>query len=146
MLLCGVFSIVTPIVASQWGLPAVLVCRVGMGLMQACMLPCVHTLLSKWAPPSERARLGTFAYAGAQFGTVITMPISGFLAASSIGWPSIFYLFGALTILWSTVFLYYGADSPAEHRSISQKEREYIEESLRTTETKDEDKNESKQV
>ncbi|KAL6437426.1 hypothetical protein ACFW04_005133 [Cataglyphis niger] len=145
MLLCGVFSIVTPIVASQWGLPAVLVCRVGMGLMQACMLPCVHTLLSKWAPPSERARLGTFAYAGAQFGTVITMPISGFLAASSIGWPSIFYLFGALTILWSTVFLYYGADSPAEHRSISQKEREYIEESLRTTETKDEDKNESKQ-
>lgn len=58
MLLCGVFNIVTPIVASQWGLPAVLVCRVGMGLMQACMLPCVHTLLSKWAPPSERARLG----------------------------------------------------------------------------------------
>src|SRR5580765_1781354 len=87
---------------------------------------------------------GTFAYAGAQFGTVITMPISGFLAASSVGWPSIFYIFGALAILWSTVFLYFGADSPAENRSISQKEREYIEESLRTTETKNE--NESKQV
>ncbi|KMQ91449.1 inorganic phosphate cotransporter-like protein [Lasius niger] len=71
------------------------------------------------------------------------MPISGYLAASSVGWPSIFYLFGALTILWSTVFLYFGADSPAEHRSISQKEREYIEESLRTTEAKNE--NESKQ-
>lgn len=87
---------------------------------------------------------GTFVYAGAQFGTVITMPISGFLAASSVGWPSIFYIFGALTILWSIVFFYFGADSPAEHRSISQKEREYIEESLRTAETKDED--EPKQV
>ncbi|XP_070162649.1 putative inorganic phosphate cotransporter isoform X2 [Polyergus mexicanus] len=145
MLLCGVFNIVTPIVASQWGLPAVLVCRVGMGLMQACLLPCIQSLLSKWAPPSERARLGTFAYAGAQFGTVITMPISGFLAGSSIGWPSIFYLFGALTILWSSIFFYFGADSPAEHRSISQKEREYIEKSLRITETKDKNKNESKQ-
>lgn len=72
------------------------------------------------------------------------MPISGFLAASNVGWPSIFYIFGALTILWSIVFFYYGADSPAEHRSISQKEREYIEESLRTAETKDEDESKQK--
>lgn len=58
MLLCGVLNVVMPIAASQWALPAVLVCRVGMGLTQACLLPCIHTLLSKWAPPSERARLG----------------------------------------------------------------------------------------
>ncbi|XP_072745687.1 putative inorganic phosphate cotransporter isoform X2 [Anoplolepis gracilipes] len=138
MLLCGILNIVTPIVTSRWDLPAVLVCRIGMGLTQACLLPCVQTLLSKWAPPSERARLGTFAYAGAQFGTVITMPISGFLAMSSLGWPSIFYIFGTLAILWSMVFLYFGADSPAEHRNISQKERMFIEKSLRTTENENE--------
>lgn len=64
------------------------------------------------------------------------MPISGFLAASSVGWPSIFYLFGALSILWSVSFFFLGADLPANHRSISEEEREYIEKSLRTTETK----------
>lgn len=58
MFLCGVFNVIMPIVASKWSLPAVLVCRVGVGLSQACMLPCTHTLLSKWVPPSERARLG----------------------------------------------------------------------------------------
>ncbi|KAL0113305.1 hypothetical protein PUN28_012453 [Cardiocondyla obscurior] len=134
MLLCGIFKIITPAVADFGGLSAVLVCRVGMGLTQACLLPCVQTLLSKWAPPNERARLGTFAYAGAQFGTVITMPIAGFLAESYIGWPSIFYIFGALAIVWSIVFYYFGADSPSVHRSISQEERMYIEESLKTSE------------
>lgn len=77
---------------------------------------------------------GTFAYAGAQFGTVISLPISGALAASAAGWPSIFYFFGALGILWSICFFFLGADSPSKHRSISQEERVYIEESLRTTE------------
>ncbi|XP_067213756.1 putative inorganic phosphate cotransporter isoform X2 [Linepithema humile] len=145
MLLCGVLNIITPVVTSQWKLPAILICRVGMGLTQACLLPCVHTLLSKWAPPSERARLGTFAYAGAQFGTVIAMPISGFLAASNVGWPSIFYLFGALSILWSVSFFFLGADSPSNHRSISEEEKEYIEKSLRITETKGDDKVDQKQ-
>lgn len=87
--------------------------------------------------------LGTFAYAGAQFGTVIAMPISGFLAASKVGWPSIFYVFGVLAIVWSTLFFLCGADSPSSHRTISREEKEYIEDSLKTKETKgDEQTNE----
>lgn len=58
MLICGIFKVLTPIAAHYGGLEAVLVCRVVMGLTQACLLPCIQTLLSKWAPPSERARLG----------------------------------------------------------------------------------------
>lgn len=83
---------------------------------------------------------GTFAYAGAQFGTVIALPISGALAASGAGWPSIFYLFGAAAILWSVCFFLLGADSPSKHRTISQEERVYIEESLRTVEKKEDGK------
>jgi len=64
------------------------------------------------------------------------MPIAGFLSASNVGWPSIFYLFGALAIVWSIAFFYFGADSPSSHHSISKKERMYIEDSLRTTDTK----------
>lgn len=84
--------------------------------------------------------LGTFAYAGGQFGTVITMPIAGVLATSRIGWPSIFYIFGALAIVWSVAFFFYGADAPADHRGISQEERMFIEESLKTDEGKNNEK------
>lgn len=67
------------------------------------------------------------------------MPIAGFLAESSAGWPSIFYLFGVLSIIWSVVYYYLGADTPSKHRSISQEERMYIEQHLRTTEAKGDD-------
>ena len=36
---------------------------------------------------------------GSYFGTVISLPISGALAQSSAGWPSIFYVFGKTFIL-----------------------------------------------
>ena len=76
--------------------------------------------------------IGTFAYAGAQFGTVICFPISGELAASNVGWPYIFYVFGALSIIWSIGFFIFGSDSPSKHSRISEKERRYIENSLKT--------------
>jgi len=68
---------------------------------------------------------------------VIALPISGFLAASILGWPSIFYLFGALAIFWSVSFFFLGADSPSDHRSISEEEKERIEQSLKITEEGD---------
>ncbi|KAG7208912.1 hypothetical protein KM043_015092 [Ampulex compressa] len=134
ILLCGVLNLVVPLAARYGGLIAVCACRVGMGLSQGCLLPCVHTLLSKWAPPSERARLGTFAYAGAQLGTVVAFPIAGLLAASAGGWQSLFYVFGTLAILWGIVFFVFGADTPSMHSTISYEERKYIENSLRTVE------------
>lgn len=86
-------------------------------------------LLARWVPSSERARLGTFAYAGAQIGTVITMPISGWLASSKFGWPSIFYLFGATGVAWTLLFFIFGSDRPSES-SIDRDELLFIEESL----------------
>lgn len=58
LLLCGILNILTPTLAHYGGYLAVCACRVGMGLSQSCLLPSIHTLLSKWAPPTERARLG----------------------------------------------------------------------------------------
>lgn len=105
-------------------------------------MKCVHiffSLVLLFFPTKLVYILGTFAYAGGQFGTVITMPIAGVLATSKFGWPSIFYIFGALAIIWSVAFFYYGADAPSDHRSISQEEKMYIEESLRTKAKNDEE-------
>lgn len=60
--------------------------------------------------------------------------ISGVLASSSMGWPSIFYLSGVVGLVWAIIFIFYGSSSPADSRNrMSIEERQFIESSLNTT-------------
>lgn len=70
--------------------------------------------------------------AGAQFGTVISYPLSGLLAEYGFadGWPSIFYVFGIIGAIWSVVFLYMVAEEPDTSSTIPEDERKYIINSL----------------
>lgn len=65
---------------------------------------------------------------GAQFGTVVSMPISGYLAEFGFdgGWPSIFYCFGILGALWSVLFLFIVDEDPETCKKIKEDERKYI--------------------
>ncbi|EDW09103.1 putative inorganic phosphate cotransporter isoform X2 [Drosophila mojavensis] len=125
--ICSVLNVLTPIFA-RWG-DWQLVCalRVVEGLCQGVVFPSVHTLISAWVPPNERPVLGTCAYAGNQFGTIVMMATSGLLASSSAGWPSIFYVSGGVGCLWAILFFIWGASSPAHYKKISVEERKMIE-------------------
>lgn len=128
--ICSTLAVLTPLFAHLGDDKLVITLRIVQGLSQGFIFPSTHTLLSKWAPVSERGRLGTYCYAGAQFGTVIMLASSGFLASSSIGWPGIFYVSGAAGIAWTVAWFFFGGNSPVEHGSISAEERDFIESSL----------------
>ena len=53
--------------------------------------------------------------------SVVTLQLGGILCVYGIdgGWPSIFYLFGALGLLWTLIWCIYSADSPGKHRFIN---------------------------
>lgn len=65
---------------------------------------------------------------GANFGTVISLPLSGWLCSLEFmgGWPLCFYLFGFLGIIWFVFWCYFIYDSPAVHPRICQQERMFI--------------------
>jgi MFS family permease len=71
-------------------------------------------------------------FAGAQFGTVISYPLSGLLAEYGFadGWPSIFYVFGVIGAVWSVAFLFMVAEDPDSSTSIAEDERKFITTSL----------------
>lgn len=75
---------------------------------------------------------GSAIYSGAQFGTVISMPLSGILAEHGFagGWPSIFYVFGAIGVVWSLAFLWLCHEDPQSCPSISSEERSHIQDAL----------------
>lgn len=128
--ICSLLALLTPMFAHIGGSKLVIALRIVQGLSQGFIFPSTHNLLSKWAPVSERGRLGTYCYAGAQFGTVIMLAISGYLASSTMGWPGIFYISGAAGVAWSVMWFIFGGNSPVEHRTISPEERDFIENSL----------------
>lgn len=110
--------------------------RVVQGLLQGSVHPATHAMLAKWAPVEERGTLGTFCYSGSQFGTVLMLAVSGYIADSSAGWPGIFYVSGAMGFVWALFWFLFAASTPAEHKSITNEEKKLIENSLGQVENK----------
>jgi MFS family permease len=57
------------------------------------------------------------------------MPICGYLI-SWFGWPSVFYVTGAVGVLWSLCWFLFIFETPAKHPRISDEERKEIEDAI----------------
>lgn len=124
---CSLLALLTPFVALTGGWKTLIALRAVQGLCQGVIFPSTHTFLSKWSPADERGRLVGYCYSGSQFGTVIMLSVSGYIASSSLGWPSIFYISGCAGLLWSFIWFFLCASTPAQHATITPNERRYIE-------------------
>lgn len=58
------------------------------------------------------------------------MPLSGLLSASSVGWPSIFYVFGAVGTVWCVAFLIFVYEDPSTNPKMNIDEKKYIQKAL----------------
>ncbi|XP_050431830.1 vesicular glutamate transporter 1-like [Adelges cooleyi] len=124
----ALLTVITPIVA-RYSVYAVLVLRVVEGFFEGVTYPSIHAVWSRWAPPVERTRLGSFAFSGSFVGTVVGYPACGWLA-EHYGWPSTFYVPGVVAIVWCAVWLTCISESPAQDKYISAQERMYIEDAI----------------
>lgn len=126
MMLNALFAIVVPLSShSFWTLG---MARFIQGLGEGPIVPCTHAILAKWVPPAERSFLVGLVYSGAQFGTIISYPVSGFLAYHEFlgGWPAIFYVFGAICFIWCVLFLNLVKENPSIDPHITEEEKDYI--------------------
>ncbi|XP_035828102.1 sialin [Aplysia californica] len=134
VLCTSVLTLLTP-VAARTSEYLFIALRILEGIGEGVTFPAMYAIWGQWAPVWERSRLVAFTTAGAQFGTVISLPLSGLLCDSDIlgGWPSVFYIFGAVACLWCVFWMLIVHDTPAKHPRISVAEREYILTSLGDT-------------
>lgn len=71
------------------------------------------------------------SFSGSQIGTVVGTALSGVLIEySSIGWPSVFYLFGSLGVLWFFAWIALCYNDPQSHPFISDEEKAFLEQSI----------------
>lgn len=128
VLITAIFTLLTPI-AAQSSLPALVLVRILEGMGEGVTFPAMHAMLARWVPPLERSKFAALVYAGANFGTVISLPLSGYLCSLEYmgGWPLAFYIFGVLGLVWFVFWLWLVYDSPQTHPRIERAERVFIE-------------------
>lgn len=130
---CGIaatafFTIITPPLV-RINVYILLALRIIEGVFEGVTYPCIHAIWANWAPPLERSKLATLAFSGSFFGTVVAMPVCGVMA-DRLGWASIFYVFGAIGLVWFAVWSYVVTDKPEDDPHISEAELRYIKASM----------------
>ncbi|XP_054159718.1 putative inorganic phosphate cotransporter [Oppia nitens] len=127
MLITSLLSLLGPIIA-QWGYVPFLITRIVQGLAQGVILPCMNAMIARWATKMERSRAISLIFSGAALGSVVVLPLTGYLCDQSFlgGWPAIFYVLGIMGIVWFILWSVFVYDSPDNHPFISESEYNYI--------------------
>ena len=123
------WSIFTSATALAWNAGSMIATRFLFGVGEAGAFPIATRSLSRWILPSERGYAQGITHAGSRFGAAATPPIVVWLILS-YGWRMPFYAFGALGVIWASVWYFYYRDTPQEHSRVNASERQLLENSL----------------
>lgn len=120
--------------AAGMSFAALIACRIAMGLGEAAMFPAAYGMFARWIPRTERSRSISILLSGIPLGTVFALSTTG-VVVSRWGWESVFYISGALGILWVFIWLASVHETPATHPHMRDSERQIISEAQESLET-----------
>jgi len=119
------WSLFTSFTAMAWSVSSMVVIRFVFGMGEAGAFPIATRSLSRWMLPAERGHAQGVTHAGSRLGAALSPPLVVFLIAR-FGWRMPFFVFGAIGLAWAAVWFFYYRDSPEQHPSVNQAERELI--------------------
>ncbi|MDA0203898.1 MAG: MFS transporter [Acidobacteria bacterium] len=124
-----VWSFFTAATALAWSAMSMAAFRFLFGLGEAGAFPTATRSLSRWMLPTERGFAQGVTHAGSRLGAALTPPIVVALMVA-FGWRTPFFVFGSMGLAWAAVWYFYYRDTPDEHASVNEAERDLIRASL----------------
>ena len=101
--------------SSFWGV------RFALGVGEAGAFPTATRAMQMWYPRDERGLVQGVSHAASRFGAAIGPPVAVFIMIR-YGWRSVFYVIGALSLLWAILYSLVYRNMPEEDRSVSREE------------------------
>ncbi|MEE7491161.1 MFS transporter [Methylobacterium oryzae] len=126
--LWSAFTLVQGAVGFFTGLTAVVMLfalRLAVGLTEAPVFPANARIVAAWFPTRERGMASAFFNSAQYFATVLFTPLMAWIV-HNFGWHHVFTSMGLLDIAFAVLWLRV-VDSPKNHPSMNQAERDYIE-------------------
>lgn len=124
-LLSSIATILMPF-AVDYGLIPVLIARFFQGVGASVLYSSIGAISESWSPITEIGSFVAFLSSAFQISNIVTMPTSGFLCESSMGWRSIYYIFGGITVVLYLVFYWYYNNAPDKHKHVNSSELKKI--------------------
>ncbi len=104
--------------AASLSFGTLLAMRALLGAGEALNFPAVHSIAARWTIGSERARAISLHFSGVAFGTIVALLVSPMIVIA-FGWQSVFYISGALGLVWLVAWQIKAANGPEESHGIS---------------------------
>ncbi|MFN7934464.1 MAG: MFS transporter [Bryobacteraceae bacterium] len=95
-----------------------------LGLGEGGAFPGSAKAVSEWFPARERSFAFGIFNTGSSVGAVVAPPLIALIVSSS-GWRWVFYVAGALGVVWGAIWLLF-YELPSRHKRITEEEREYL--------------------
>ncbi|UJR21148.1 hypothetical protein I4U23_024247 [Adineta vaga] len=123
----SILTLLTP-VAARVDYRLLIAIRVLIGMASGPAFPSAAALWGKWIPAAERSTVPPAAQTGTSIGIIFTTPLVSIMVEDGFlgGWPSAFYVFGAISCIWFIGWCFFGFNSPNVHPRISKKELNFL--------------------
>ncbi|KAI1722102.1 major facilitator superfamily domain-containing protein [Ditylenchus destructor] len=109
-------------ISANTGFVAMLIMRIIQGVGFSACLPVMGSITSHWSTLKQNGIFIAILSSFLQIAPIFTMPISGELCTSELGWPAVYYLHGTVSVVLFTLFILYHRNSPNKHPLMQRKE------------------------
>ncbi|MGD8261326.1 MAG: MFS transporter [Desulfobacterales bacterium] len=118
----SLFSFLTPFFSGIWSMAF---CRYLIGTGQGVHYPSINNFIANKVHFSDRAKVQGFTLSGNTIGVVLGLPLGSWIILNW-GWPSIFYVFGLLGIIWLVFWIYFTKDELSNLSRMPKQKREPV--------------------
>ena len=108
------WSAMTAATAAATGATSFIVFRFLFGVGEAGAFPVATRAMQLWYPKHERGFVQGLTHSASRLGAAIAPPIV-VLIMTTLGWRSVFYICGAVGIIWSVIWYFAYRNLPEQH-------------------------------
>ena len=120
-LIVGYWSVMTAATAAATGAISFMVVRFLFGIGEAGAFPVATRAMQLWYPRSERGFVQGITHSASRLGAAIAPPIVVTIV-TAFGWREVFYICGAVGIVWALWWYFSYRDLPEDHGLVNRAE------------------------
>ncbi|MFC3106779.1 MFS transporter [Undibacterium arcticum] len=124
-ILSTIWAIATILCGFSWGLWSLIMFRILLGIGEGGAFPAATRSFTYWMPATERGFAQGITHSFARLGGAVTPPIVLVIVAA-YGWRESFIILGAISLVWTSFFVFLYRNTPLEHKWVKPAEMKEI--------------------